>query len=83
MRKDGLYLSCSDAVKYLLENGSPSYYSIAQKLTKAGYKAQPIQISNYHKGHNNMRDKLATGFKQVFNIYIADIHTPIGRPSEW
>lgn len=60
-----------------------SFYAIAKELTYDGMTVQPIQISNYFKGHHVMSEKVASRFFDTFGITITDTFHSQGRPPEW
>ena len=71
------------AIKYLQDNGYPSYYSISKALSDKGYKVQGIQISQYARGLCKMSTATANKFLKVFDIHISDTYSPNGRPPVW
>lgn len=81
---DDIMLDSQAAIQYVMDEfGYTSYYSIAKQLTAAGMAVQPIQVSNYHKAHRAMSEKVADHFKDTFGIAIADAYHSPGRPPEW
>lgn len=70
-----MQMKTQKAILYVLkETEYTSMYAIAKVLTDDTVKVQTIQVSNYLKGKNNMSEKVAIRFEEVFGITISDVY---------
>lgn len=64
----------ANAIKLIVDQFDiPSLYALAKSLSDEELTIQPIQISNYMRGHR-MSAKVAKRFLDVYNVVIGDVH---------